>query len=114
MELCEARPDLSGNPFLWLEKLRQKDWERKADKGAQKIKKNDKERPIPEGLARRNRGKTAGLDDLKIFSIGKTTTSELKKLTENKIITSHKNTLADLLNLISKESSTDRKADLED
>ena len=42
-----------------------------------------------------------GLDDLKIFSIGKTTTSELKKLTDNKIITSHKNTLADLLNLIS-------------
>lgn len=40
------------------------------------------------------------LDDLKIFSIGKTTTSELEKLTDNKIITSTKNTLADLLNLI--------------
>lgn len=40
------------------------------------------------------------LDDLKIFSIGKTTTSELEKLTDNKIITSSKNTLADLLNLI--------------
>jgi len=39
LKLCEARPDLSGNPFSWLEKLRQKDWERKADKGAQKIKK---------------------------------------------------------------------------
>ena len=40
------------------------------------------------------------LDDVKIFSIGKTTTSELEKLTDNKIITSSKNTLADLLNLI--------------
>mgnify|MGYP003615146858 FL=1 len=40
------------------------------------------------------------LDDLKIFSIGKTTTAELEKLTDNKIITSSKNTLADLLNLI--------------
>lgn len=40
------------------------------------------------------------LDDVKIFSIGKTTTSELEKLTDNKIITSTKNTLADLLNLI--------------
>jgi len=27
-----SQPDLSGNPFLWLEKLRQKDWERKAEK----------------------------------------------------------------------------------
>jgi hypothetical protein len=35
LKLCEARPDLSGNPFLWLEKPRQKDWERKAEKGAQ-------------------------------------------------------------------------------
>ena len=35
VQLCEAQPDLSGNPFLWLEKPRQKDWERKADKGAQ-------------------------------------------------------------------------------
>ena len=32
VQLCEAQPDLSGNPFLWLEKPRQKDWERKADK----------------------------------------------------------------------------------
>ena len=40
------------------------------------------------------------LDDVKIFSIGKTTTSELEKLTDNKIITSTKNTLTDLLNLI--------------
>ena len=29
------QPDLSGNPFLWLEKIGQKDWERKADKAAQ-------------------------------------------------------------------------------
>lgn len=40
------------------------------------------------------------LEDMKIFSIGKTTTSELEKLTDNKIITSSKNTLADILNLI--------------
>ena len=66
----------------------------------------------PSGV--RSFAKFNGLDDLKIFSIGKTTTSELKKLTENKIITSHKNTLADLLNLISKETSTVGKADLED
>ena len=26
------QPDLSGNPFLWLEWRWQKDWERKADK----------------------------------------------------------------------------------
>ena len=32
VELCEAQPDLNGNPFLWLEKLRQKDWEWKAEK----------------------------------------------------------------------------------
>ena len=58
----------------------------------------------PSGV--RSFAKFNGLDDLKIFSIGKTTTSELKKLTENKIITSCKNTLADLLNLISKDAST--------
>ena len=46
------------------------------------------------------------LDDVKIFSIGKTTTSELEKLTDNKIVTSSKNTLADLLNLILKNTST--------
>ena len=40
------------------------------------------------------------LDDVKIFSIGKTTTAEIEKLTDNKIVTSSKNTLADLLNLI--------------
>ena len=40
------------------------------------------------------------LDDVKIFSIGKTTTAEIEKLTDNKIISSSKNTLADLLNLI--------------
>lgn len=39
--------------------------------------------------------------DVKIYSIGKTTTSELEKLTDHTIITSSKNTLADLLNLIS-------------
>jgi len=32
VQLCEAQPDLNGNPFLWLEKLRQKDWEWKAEK----------------------------------------------------------------------------------
>lgn len=47
------------------------------------------------------------LDDYKIFSIGNTTTSELKKLTDNKVITSHKNTLSDLLNLILRDCSTD-------
>lgn len=46
------------------------------------------------------------LDDVKIFSIGKTTTAEIEKLTDNKIITSSKNTLADLLNLILKNTST--------
>ena len=65
----------------------------------------------PSGV--RSFAKFNGLDDLKIFSIGKTTTSELEKLTETNIITSHKNTLADLLNLISKESSSAGKADLE-
>ncbi|SHK11064.1 uroporphyrinogen-III synthase [Epilithonimonas mollis] len=44
--------------------------------------------------------------DVKIFSIGKTTTSEIKKLTDNKVITSSKNTLADILNLILKDTST--------
>jgi len=32
VEPCEAQPRLSGNPFLWLEKPWQKDWERKTDK----------------------------------------------------------------------------------
>ncbi len=32
------QPDLSGNPFLWLEKPRQKDWERKAEIAATIIK----------------------------------------------------------------------------
>jgi hypothetical protein len=36
-QLCEAQPGLSGNPFLWLEKRRQKDWERKTEIAAQKI-----------------------------------------------------------------------------
>lgn len=45
-------------------------------------------------------------DGMKIFSIGKTTTSEIKKLTDNKVITSSKNTLADILNLILKDTST--------
>lgn len=52
----------------------------------------------PSGV--RSFAKLNQLDDVKIFSIGKTTTSELEKLTDNKIITSSKNTLADLLNLI--------------
>ena len=30
-EPCEAQPGLSGNPFLWLEKPWQKDWERKTE-----------------------------------------------------------------------------------
>lgn len=46
------------------------------------------------------------LGDAKIFSIGKTTTTELEKVTDNKIITSSKNTLADILNLILKDTST--------
>jgi len=58
----------------------------------------------PSGV--RSFAKFNSLEGLTIFSIGKTTTSELEKLTENKIITSHKNTLADLLNLISKDAST--------
>ena len=29
--MLNLQPDLSGNPFLWLEKPRQKDWERKAE-----------------------------------------------------------------------------------
>ena len=58
----------------------------------------------PSGV--RSFAKFNSLEDLKIFSIGKTTTSELNKLTENKIITSPKNTLADLLNLISKDALT--------
>jgi hypothetical protein len=29
------QPDLSGNPFLWLQLRWQKDWERKADNAAQ-------------------------------------------------------------------------------
>ena len=33
--ILNLQPDLSGNPFLWLEKLRQKDWERKAEIAAQ-------------------------------------------------------------------------------
>lgn len=55
----------------------------------------------PSGV--RSFAKFNNLDNVKIFSIGKTTTSELKKITDNKIITSSKNTLADLLNLISAE-----------
>ncbi|MDP9957381.1 uroporphyrinogen-III synthase [Epilithonimonas hungarica] len=57
----------------------------------------------PSGV--RSFAKFNNLENMKIFSIGKTTTSELEKLTDNKIITSSKNTLADILNLISKESS---------
>jgi len=52
----------------------------------------------PSGV--RSFAKFNSLDDMKIFSIGKTTTSELEKLTDNTIITSSKNTVADLLNLI--------------
>jgi len=58
----------------------------------------------PSGV--RSFAKFNNLDSIKIFSIGKTTTSELEKLTDNKIITSSKNTLADILNLILKEGST--------
>ncbi|SDF81906.1 uroporphyrinogen-III synthase [Epilithonimonas hungarica] len=58
----------------------------------------------PSGV--RSFAKFNNLENMKIFSIGKTTTSELEKLTDNKIITSSKNTLADILNLISKASST--------
>lgn len=57
----------------------------------------------PSGV--RSFAKFNNLENMKTFSIGKTTTSELEKLTDNKIITSSKNTLADILNLISKESS---------
>ena len=32
------QPGLSGNPFLWLEKLWQKDWERRTEIAAQIIK----------------------------------------------------------------------------
>ncbi len=52
----------------------------------------------PSGV--RSFAKFNDLDNVKIFSIGKTTTLELEKLTDNKITTSSKNTLADLLNLI--------------
>lgn len=52
----------------------------------------------PSGV--RSFAKFNNLEEMKIFSIGKTTTAELEKLTDNKIITSSKNTLADLLNLI--------------
>lgn len=58
----------------------------------------------PSGV--RSFAKFNSFDDVKIFSIGKTTTSELEKLTDNKIVTSSKNTLADLLNLILKDTST--------
>lgn len=52
----------------------------------------------PSGV--RSFAKFNSFDNVTIFSIGKTTTSELEKLTDNKIITSTENTLADLLNLI--------------
>ncbi|MPS74806.1 MAG: uroporphyrinogen-III synthase [Chryseobacterium sp.] len=52
----------------------------------------------PSGV--RSFAKFNNLENMKIFSIGKTTTSEIEKLTNNKIITSSKNTLDDLLNLI--------------
>lgn len=58
----------------------------------------------PSGV--RSFAKFNNLDGMKIFSIGKTTTSEIEKLTDNKIITSSKNTLADILNLILKDTST--------
>ncbi|WP_027383130.1 uroporphyrinogen-III synthase [Epilithonimonas caeni] len=52
----------------------------------------------PSGV--RSFAKFNNLENMKIFSIGKTTTSEIEKLTNNKIITSSKNTLDDLLNLV--------------
>ncbi len=52
----------------------------------------------PSGV--RSFAKFNSFENTKIFSIGKTTTSELEKLTDNSIITSSKNTVADLLNLI--------------
>ncbi|RRQ47329.1 uroporphyrinogen-III synthase [Chryseobacterium sp. SC28] len=66
----------------------------------------------PSGV--RSFAKFNSFEDLKIFSIGSTTTSELEKLTENKIITSQENTLADLLDLISKANSTAGETDLKD
>jgi len=57
----------------------------------------------PSGV--RSFAKFNNFDDVRIFSIGKTTTSEIEKLTDNKIITSSKNTLADLLNLIKSEAN---------
>jgi len=36
--MLNLQPDLSGNPFLRLVKLRQKDWERKAEKLPKNIK----------------------------------------------------------------------------
>ncbi|MCG2792701.1 MAG: uroporphyrinogen-III synthase [Weeksellaceae bacterium] len=66
----------------------------------------------PSGV--RSFAKFNSFEDLKIFSIGSTTTSELEKLTENKIITSQENTLTDLLDLISKANSTAGETDLKD
>jgi len=57
----------------------------------------------PSGV--RSFAKFNNFNDVRIFSIGKTTTSEIEKLTNNKIITSSKNTLADLLNLIKSEAN---------
>lgn len=44
--------------------------------------------------------KNNSLDNAKIFSIGNTTTKELKKITSQKIFTSDKNNLIDLLSVI--------------
>ena len=35
LNFAKLQLDLSGNPFLWLEKKRQKEWERKAEIAAQ-------------------------------------------------------------------------------
>ena len=51
------------------------------------------------------------LDGKILFSMGNTTTKELKKFTKNKIITSKESSFEDLLNLISSNLKPDNKTD---
>jgi len=63
----------------------------------------------PSGV--RSFAKFNSLENIHLFSIGQTTTNELKKLTKSLIITSFESNIDDLLNLISSHYSTEMEAE---
>lgn len=63
----------------------------------------------PSGV--RSFAKFNSLEDFQLFSIGETTTKEIKKITKNTVITSSESNVVDLLNLISSHYSPEVEAE---